>query len=118
MSELFSAAVWDANAVLTAETAIWPVVYAFVMLEMIALKLPLSFSCAAALLKLLTSGQYAGWLPLAAVVLLLLAAVVLLLLAAVVLLLLAAVVLLLLPHPANNAAATRASTSIAARRGG
>ncbi len=80
------------------------------MLEMIALKLPFSFSCAAAFLRLLTSVQYAGWLPLAAVVLLLL-----LLLAAPVLLLLLLLVLLL-PHPANNAAAMSASMSIAARR--
>jgi hypothetical protein len=78
------------------------------MLEMIALKLPLSFSCAAAFLRLLTSVQYAGWL--------LLAAAVLLLLAAAVLLLLAAVVLLLVPHPANNAAAMSATMSIAERR--
>ena len=92
--------------------------YAFVMLEMIALTPPVSFSCAAALLKLLTSGQYAGLLLLAAVALLLLAAVALLLLAAVALLLLAAVVLLLLllPHPASNPAAMRATMSIAARR--
>ena len=106
MSELFSAAVWDAKAVLTAEIAIWPVVYAFVMLETIALTPPVSFSCAAAFLKLSTSEQYAG-VPLAAAG----AAA-----AAAVLLLLAAVVLLLLPHPANNAAATRASMSIAERR--
>jgi predicted membrane protein len=86
------------------------------MLEMIALKLPLSFSCAAAFLRLLTSVQYAGWLLLAAAVLLLLAAAVLLLLAAAVLLLLAAVVLLLVPHPANNAAAMSATMSIAERR--
>ena len=109
MSELFSAAVWDAKAVLTAEIAICPVLYTFLMLEMIALKLPLSFSCATALLRLLMSEQYAGLLPLAGVVLLLL-------LAAVVLLVLAAVVLLLLPHPASSAAAMRASMSIAARR--
>lgn len=109
MSELFTAAVWDANDVLTAAIAIWPVLYAFVMLEMIALTPPVSLSCATALLKLLTSGQYAGLLLLAAAVLLL-AAVVLLLLAAVVLL------LLLLPHPASNPAAMRATMSIAARR--
>ncbi len=84
--------------------------YAFVMLEMIALTPPVSFSSAAALLKLLTSEQYAGWLPLAAgVALVLLAAGVLLLLAAVAL-------LLLLPHPANNAAAMRASMSTAETR--
>lgn len=100
MSELFSAAVWDAKAVLTAEIAIWPVVYAFVMLETIALTPPVSFSSAAAFLKLSTSEQYAGVPPLAAVVLLLLAAV----------------VLLLLPHPANNAATMRASMSIDGRR--
>ena len=84
--------------------------YTVVTLEMIALVLPLSFSCATPLLKLLTSGQYAA-------VLLVLAGVVLLVLAAVVLLVLAAVVLLLvLPHPASNDAAVRASISIAARR--
>jgi hypothetical protein len=86
-----------------------PELATFVMLATIALGLPVAFSCATALLKLLTSEQYAGVLPLAAVVLLL---------AAGVLLLLAAVVLLLLPlpHPARNAAAVRARTSIAARR--
>ena len=56
--------------------------YTVVTLEMIALVLPLSFSCATPLLKLLTSGQYAAvLLVLAAVVLLVLAAVVLLVLA-------------------------------------
>ena len=109
MSELFSAAVWDAKAVLTAEIAICPVLYTFLMLEMIALALPLSFSCATALLKLLTSEQYAAALPLAGAVLLVVAGAVLLVLVAVVL-------LLVLPHPASNGAAVRASISIAARR--
>jgi hypothetical protein len=109
VSELFSAAVWGGKAVLTAEIAICPVLYTFLMLEMIALGLPLSFSCATALLKLLTSGQYAA-------VLLVLAGAVLLVLAGAVLLVLVAVVLLLvLPHPASNAA-VRASISAAARR--
>jgi hypothetical protein len=45
---------------LTAEIAICPVLHTVVMLEMVALGLPLSFSCATALLKLLTAGQYAA----------------------------------------------------------
>ncbi len=90
---------------MTAAIAISPALYTFVMLGMIALTLPVSFSCAAAPLRLLTSEQYAGWLPLAAGVLLALV----LLAAGVALLLLAAVVLLLLlPHPANNAEAMSA----------
>jgi hypothetical protein len=110
VSELFSAAVWDAKAVLTAEIAICPALYTVVMLEMLALGLPLSFSCATALLKLLTAGQYAA-------VLLVLAGAVLLVLAGAVLLVLVAVVLLLvLPHPASNGEAVRASMSTAARR--
>jgi hypothetical protein len=85
--------------------------YTVVTLEMIALVLPLSFSCTPALLKSLTSGQYAA-------VLLVLTGAVLLVLAGAVLLVVAAVVLLLvLPHPASNDAAVRASISIAARRG-
>ena len=99
---------------MTAAIAISPALYTFVMLGMIALTLPVSFSCAAAPLRLLTSEQYAGWLPLAAGVLLALV----LLAAGVALLLLAAVVLLLLllPHPANNAAAVRVRMSTAEAR--
>jgi hypothetical protein len=78
------------------------------MLATIALGVPVAFSCGTALFKLLTSEQYAGASLAAAVVLPLAAGV----------LLLAAVALLLLPlpHPARNAAAVRARTSIAARR--
>jgi hypothetical protein len=83
--------------------AICPELATFVMLAMIALGLPVLVSCATALFKLLTSEQYAG--ALAAAVVLLAAAVVLL----------EAVVLLALPHPARNAVAVRARTTIAVR---
>jgi hypothetical protein len=90
--------------------AICPELATFVMLAMIALGLPVLVSCATALFKLLTSEQYAGALAAAVV---LLAAAVVLLAAAVVLL--EAVVLLALPHPARNAVAVRARTTIAVR---
>ena len=99
---------------MTAEIATSPELATFVMLATIALGLPVPLSCATAPLKLLTSEQYAGVLPLAAVVVL--AAAVVLVAAGVVLLLLAAVVLLPLPHPARNPAAATARTIIAARR--